>query len=328
MSIGVVFDIKRFALHDGSGLRTTLFLKGCPLSCPWCQNPEGISAQAKIWWDAGTCIGCEACLDACRVEGALSRHPGGLHIDPATCTGCGACVDACPSRAMTFTSRKWSLDDVVREALKDRDYFEAFGGGVTVSGGEPLCQYRAVAALFRQLQQEGVHTALDTCGLATREAFTAVLPYADHVLFDVKFTDPGLHLKHTERSNERILENLAAVADYVRTVNCAETTQAQRNIRLWIRTPLIPGATATAENITAVSNYICGHLLDVTERWELCAFNNACKSKYEKLEQPWAYEGTPLLQQSDVDALKEAALASRFPDDRLVVSGLMARDTP
>ena len=225
---------------------------------------------------------------------------------------------------MSFTGQEWTLDRLVEEALKDKDYYEAFGGGVTASGGEPLCQHRFVAEFFRRLKERGVHTALDTCGLAPAEALQSVLPYTDCVLYDVKFLDPGLHRKYTGQGNEAILANLAHVANAIRAIGQHGSPGTNRGVTLWIRTPLIPGATATEANIAAISRFIRDHLLDVVERWELCAFNSVCISKYRKMRLPWAYEGCELMRQDDVDVLKATALSAGFPDEKLVVSGLIA----
>jgi pyruvate formate lyase activating enzyme len=311
-----VIDIIRGATHDGPGVRTTIFLKGCPLACAWCQNPEGMSARPEVWWAARTCIRCGACLAACPAL-AISDNGDGLQRDRSICKRCGACVEACPSRAMSFTSREWTLDALVKEALKDRDYYQSFGGGVTVSGGEPLGQSLFVSAFFKRLHESGVRTALDTCGLAPAAALAAVLPHTDHVLFDIKLLDPVLHKDYTGQSNGTILANLLSVADHIRHVNPA--------MKLWIRTPLIPGATATTDNITAIGRYIHHHLLDVMERWELCAFNSACRTKYERMGLPWAYAETPFLNQREADALKQAALSTGLTAGQVMVSGLVAK---
>ena len=315
-----VIEISRGTTHDGPGMRTTIFLKGCPLNCLWCQNPEGINPRQDIWWEERKCIRCLSCVAACPLEG-IAEQADGLHLDRERCTLCGECVEACPSRAMAFTGQEWGLERLVKEALKDKEYYQAFGGGVTVSGGEPLSQYRFVAQFFKRLHEAGVHTALDTCGMASSEALRAVLPYTDAVLFDIKLLDDALHQQYTGQSNQRILDNLAFIANYMRQARRDEG----RALRLWIRTPLIPGATATAENLAAIGAFIHAHLSDLVERWELCAFNPACKSKYKKMDQAWVYEEYALLAQGEVERLKAAALSTGVGREKLVVSGLIAR---
>lgn len=317
-----VIEISRGTTHDGPGLRTTVFLKGCPLRCLWCQNPEGIPSKQGVWWEARKCIGCLECVAVCP-NGALQQTQHGLLRDHELCTVCGVCVDACPSQAMAFTGTEWSLDALVKEVLKDKDYYEAFGGGVTVSGGEPLSQYKFVTRLFQRLHEAGVHTALDTCGLAPAAALDVVLPYADAVLFDIKLVDPDLHKQYTGHANDIILRNLATVADTVRKRN--QASKGNHAMQLWIRTPLIPETTATPDNITAISRYINAHLADVVERWELCAFNSACEQKYDKLGQTWPYANYTLMEQRFIDTLQETALSTGLPHDKLIVSGLTAK---
>ena len=150
MSTGLVFDIREFTLHDGPGLRTTVFMKGCPLNCLWCQNPEGIAASQDIWWEARKCIRCLECIEVCP-SGALAEGAQGIHRDRAVCLTCGKCVENCPAKATTFTGRELDLVALLKEVVKDKDYYTAFGGVVTVSGGEPLSQYHFVAEFFRCL---------------------------------------------------------------------------------------------------------------------------------------------------------------------------------
>lgn len=309
-----VIDISRGSTHDGPGLRTVLFLKGCPLRCTWCQNPEGLASEPEVWWDGRRCIRCRACLAACP-QHALAENEGGLALARDRCRNCGACVEACPSRALAFTSTDWPIARLTHEALKDRDYFAAFGGGVTVSGGEPLVQYRAVAELFARLRAAGVHTALDTCGMAPAQALAAVLPHTDHVLYDLKLLDDGQHRAHTGQPNAIILANLDTIAAAIRSGASAAG--------LWVRTPLVPGVTAVPANLAAIGRYLQERLADVVSRWELCAFNHACQRKYERMGQPWPYAGVPLMSRAEVDALRTVALASGMPAERIVTSGLM-----
>lgn len=315
----LVIDLSRGTTHDGPGMRTTVFFKGCPLNCDWCQNPEGIRPEQEIWWEERKCIRCLGCLEACP-QGAISEEENSMRRDSSRCEKCGACVAACPARAMAYASQEWTIGALLKEVLKDRDYFAAFHGGVTASGGEPLRQHRFVSELFRLLHEQGIHTALDTCGLASKEALRAVLPYTDHILFDIKFIDPGLHQRFTGRSNEIILDNLNAIAIAIRKRTAGEP------VGLWIRTPLIPGATATEENLAAIGAYIRANLADVVDRWELCAFNRACVSKYRKMGLTWMYENQPLMAQAEVDRLRDAAISAGVSPQRLVVSGLIVKE--
>ncbi len=317
-----LIEIIRGSTHDGPGMRTTVFFKGCPLNCLWCQNPEGIPSAQGVWWDERKCIRCLECIQVCPNQ-AVVEDEHGLRRDPDKCTVCGACVDECPAKGVTYTGEQWSLERLLAEVLKDQAYFSAFDGGVTVSGGEPLRQYPFVTAFFQRLKEAGVNTALDTCGLAPWDAFAAVLPYADTVLFDIKLIDAQLHRQFTGQSNQLILKNLAACADFIRDANRSRNSP----IKLWIRTPLIPETTATEENITAIGRFIHENLADVVQRWELCAFNPTCVSKYQKLGRPWAYADYPLMDQVLVERMKTAALSPGFAEEKLVVSGMVAHES-
>lgn len=314
-----VIEINRGTTHDGPGIRTTVFFKGCTLHCAWCQNPEGIAFDQEIWWEGRKCIHCLSCMEACPNDAILDGKEG-IQIDRLKCDLCGACVEACPSRAMLFTGKEWKLSELIREVLKDKDYYLAFGGGVTASGGEPLGQYPFVAEFFRALKNVGIHTALDTCGHVPFEAFEAVLPYTDHLLYDLKIFNEAVHRQYTGKSNRVILENLLAIAErYLRP--------SEGRKKLWIRTPLIPETTATEENIAAISRFIQDNLADVIERWELCSFNSACNMKYQKLGLGWKYEDTGLMSQDQIDQLNITALSSGISQEKLVISGLVARET-
>ncbi len=293
-----VLNIQRMSTEDGPGIRTTVFFKGCGLSCSWCHNPESISSKPQVQWIENRCIGCRSCVEAC-AENAISFEAAGLVIDRTRCTGCGACADACPSTAMELLGKKWELDDLVREVEKDRAYFEQSGGGITASGGDPTVQAMFVADFLRECGARGLHTALDTCGYSSRQALETILPHADLVLFDLKIMDSGEHKRRTGAPNERILENILFVRDYMKA--------SGRPTSLWIRTPLIPEATATVENVGAIGAFIAENLGPVIERWELCSFNNLCRDKYRRLGIDWEFRDTPLLSRASLDELADTA---------------------
>ena len=198
--------------------------------------------------------------------------------------------------------------------LRDRTFYEQFGGGVTCSGGEPLLQAEFIEAFFRRLKEENISTALDTCGCAPREALERLLPYTDYLLYDLKVFDPQQHRAFTGQTNERILDNLLYAAAYMRS--------AERPMKLWIRTPLIYGSTATPQNLRAIGSFLRDNVADVLERWELPAFNGVCVSKYQKLERPWQYDGMGAMSASQIAPLRAAAMES-IPEDRILVSGMI-----
>ena len=298
---GLVLEIQRLSTEDGPGIRTTVFFKGCPLNCTWCHNPESISPRRQLSWFETRCIGCRSCMDTCRNH-ALSGSPSGIVIDRGKCISCGECAEACPSTAMVLMGEEWSVEDLVSETIKDNAYFEKSGGGITVSGGEPTMQTGFVEAYLRRLREKGIHTALDTCGLCKKSSLDALLPHSAMVLFDIKLINPGRHALFTGSDNAVILDNLAHVADYIKHHLYPK--------ELWIRTPIIPGATADRDNITGIGKFISSSLKGVVTRWELCAFNNLCQDKYLRLGREWEFRETKLMRAGAMEELASAARAS------------------
>lgn len=311
---GLVLEIQRMSTEDGPGLRTTVFFKGCSLKCTWCHNPESISSLPQIHWIGSRCIGCRTCLETCPQD-ALRLSETGIDIDRRRCDGCGLCVEECPSTALEQLGTRWELQDLVQEVLKDRVYFEKSGGGVTASGGEPTLQADFVARFLKEIRARGVKTALDTCGLCRRSALEMLLPQSNLVLFDVKEIDPEKHKAFTGSDNRFILENLAYAAAYIDGHLYPED--------LWIRTPLIPGATDTKANIHGIGAWIKKHLDKKVSRWELCAFNNLCRDKYTRLGLAWQFERTALMKAEKVRCLVAAAKASGVDPDIVHWSGAL-----
>jgi pyruvate formate lyase activating enzyme len=295
---GRILHLQRLSTEDGPGIRTTVFFKGCPLRCTWCHNPESLSPQAQTQWFAIRCLGCDTCLSVCPNH-CLTRTDSGLSIDRARCEGCGRCAEACPAGAIELLGKTISVDELLADLLKDRVYYEKSGGGVTLSGGEPTLQADFAEALLRGLKAEGIATALDTCGLCPSDTLDHLLPFTDLVLYDLKLYDTDLHRQYTGSSNRHILDNLLHLLD-------VQHSQS-RPFQLWIRTPLIPGTTATYDNLTALGYYLSDELPGGVERWELCAFNNLCRDQYARLGLEWAYAHTPLMTADELAECEQIA---------------------
>lgn len=297
---GTILEIQRMSTEDGPGLRTTVFFKGCSLRCLWCHNPESLEMKPQLHWLEPRCIGCRLCLETCP-NGALSFTDRGIVIDRAVCRGCGACAGECPSTALELLGRSWTVEALVAEVIKDAAYFGE-QGGVTVSGGEAALQAPFVSAFLKELKGRGIHTALDTSGQCSRAYLDMLLPYTDLVLYDIKETDPDRHRQFTGSGNELILENLLHVAGYIGTHVLPR--------ELWIRTPVIPGATDREETMAGIGAFIAGNLGGRAARWELCAFNNLCRDKYRRLGMDWVYKEAQLLARETMERLAEAARSS------------------
>ena len=234
-------------------------------------------------------------------------------LDQQLCDACGMCVKECPSGALEMLGKKISVDELTNELLKDKSFYLSSGGGVTFSGGEPLLQADFCAAVMDRLQQAGIHTALDTCGMVSKSQFEKVLPYADLVLFDLKVMDAITHQDFTGQQNERILKNLKFVRDTIQSSGMSQT--------LWIRTPLIPDATDDPKNLLAIGDFLASEMAGTVDRWELCAFNNLCRDKYRRLGMQWQFEETPLYTQSELDERYEMSTTNHFPKEKIIITG-------
>ncbi len=270
--MGTIFAVKGYAIHDGPNIRTTIFFKGCPLSCWWCHNPEGIDPDIALVWDKEKCIGCHGCLDHCRGS-ALTDTGTAISWNRDLCRRCYACVDLCPSLALSATGHEVTVDEVMDIIQKDIPFFDQSGGGVTFSGGEPLLQPEFLLALLRACGRLGLHRTVDTSGFASESVLLTVLPETDLFLFDLKLMDSGRHRLYTGVPNEPIHRNLRLLIRNRKAVR--------------IRLPLIPGINDDAENLKATGNFVASLGLTAID---LLPFHRGAEAKYRKLQRPYKGE--------------------------------------
>jgi len=238
----LICDIHRFALDDGPGIRTTVFLKGCPLSCSWCHNPETMCSERETAIHPDRCICCGACRAVCP-EAAISYNPA-PQIDRSRCTACGGCGESCPAMAIKIMGRGYPLDELLELILRDRQFFAASGGGVTFSGGEPTLRMQYLGAALQALKAEGLHTAIQTCGVFDYDDFARkILPFTNLIMFDIKFIAAAEHKRHTGQANSSILKNFRRL-----------TKEAASKVLP--RVPLVPGITATPGNLLEIASFL------------------------------------------------------------------------
>jgi len=238
MATGLVFDIQRFSIHDGPGIRTTVFLKGCPLSCLWCHNPESQETGVEVFFTAASCIGCLFCVRTC--ERHCHHMVQGAHVfDRAGCVRCGTCAKECHPQALEVAGREMSVEAVIAEVSKDVTFYEHSGGGMTVSGGEPMLQFEFARDLLAGARAAGLHTCMETCGYAAQERMLALCPLVDLFLYDIKETDDARHREFTGVSNQPILANLAALD--------------AAGAAIVLRCAVVPGFNDRAEHFQAVA---------------------------------------------------------------------------
>jgi len=267
----MVFDIQHYAVHDGPGIRTLVFLKGCPLACAWCANPESRRTEREVRQILARCRACLRCAEACS-RGAISVVDGRPRLDRTSCAACDGfeCTAACPEHALIVTGAEWALDDLIARIAKDIDFYRNSGGGVTFSGGEPFAQADFLRAALAECKRLGIQTAVETCGQAAPADILAAEPLVDLFLFDMKIVDPGRHRELTGIDNARILGNLRLLAE-----------RAPEKIAL--RFPVVPGLSDGEKNLEAIAALAAE--LRIT-RIELCPYHPLGRAKYGEVGLP------------------------------------------
>jgi pyruvate formate lyase activating enzyme len=272
-----IVNIQRFSLHDGPGIRTVVFFKGCPLRCRWCANPECISPAPQLGFSKVLCDRCGDCLSACPESAITAGRDGTLRIDRRRCTNCGHCIDVCPRKALAIYGREIALEELFEEVGRDRSFYNHSGGGVTASGGEATLHADYVIALFKLCREAGITTAIETCGHVDPARFQKVLEYTDFVLYDLKMLDSRRHRELTGRSNALILRNA--------------TTLVEWGVRAQFRMPLVPGLNDDAENIAATTAFLKKLGQDAARSIELIPYHRLGTGKYEALGRAYSLAG-------------------------------------
>lgn len=272
---GLVFDIERFAVHDGPGIRTAVFTKGCAFTCPWCQNPEGRDIEIGLWYFENKCVRCHECIKVCP-ENALSEgidDQPHIVIERTKCIRCGACVRACCCRALVFDAKEMDSREVLDEVLRDHPFYEASGGGVTITGGDPLYQYEFNLEILGLCRENALHTAIETNLYAPWPVVSRFVDVVNLFLVDLKLWDSELHRKFTGGDVEPVRSNLEVLA--------------RRSARVIVRISLIPGVTATPENVRNIARYVRTFGWEILV--ELVNFNPLARAKYRRMGKPYGF---------------------------------------
>lgn len=300
---GNIFNIQKFSIHDGPGVRTTVFLKGCPLRCKWCANPESQSADIQVTYDALKCIGCQTCVHTCQNlciafranDAQYMNTPGTVFIDHHKCIGCLTCVNACPMHALKAEGEMMEPDQVATVCLQDIDFYKESNGGVTLSGGECMCQPEFTEALILELKKSDIHVAAECTGYIRKEIFRKLAPMFDLLLFDVKHYDSSMHFAGTGVHNELIIENL--------------TWAFQEGLHILPRIPVIPDFNAELQDAEGISDLLLGIGL---KEAQLLPFHQFGERKYELLHQDYGYKNKKALYPEDLKKYQQVFTVKGF----------------
>ncbi len=284
---GIVFNIQKFSVNDGPGIRTVVFLKGCPLRCRWCANPESQAVRAEILWDAKKCIGCHHCIDVCPC-GAVTAVKDRIVIDHKKCTGCGICVRECPHKALKSEGEIKTVKEVMDVVMQDLPFYEESGGGITLSGGEMLAQPEFAVSLLKAAKENGLHTCCETTGFAKQEVFAEVITYLDTILFDVKHWNTESHKEGTGVNNELILANLKYAVEQGKDI--------------LPRIPVIPGFNDSLKDAEMIARtiYETG-----ARKAQLLPFHQFGENKYEQLGREYSYKDVAAYHREDLEEYRQ-----------------------
>ncbi|MEG6523807.1 (2S)-3-sulfopropanediol dehydratase activating enzyme [Desulfotomaculum sp. 1211_IL3151] len=291
---GYIFNIQRYSVHDGPGIRTIVFLKGCPLKCQWCANPESQLLQPELAFNNNKCIGtkdCQYCFKVC-AQGAIKEKENKIMVDREACNHCGECAEACPAKALTMYGNLKSVQEVLDMVEQDGNFYSRSGGGITLSGGEPILQSDFAIGLLKEAKRRRINTAIETCGYADWTKLEEVCQYVDTLLFDIKSMDAVKHKQYTGVSNDIILDNFKKL--------CEEFPGKS----ILVRTPVIPGFNDTEADILAIINFIKGN---PNVKYELLAYHRLGEQKYSYIGKEYLLHGVTPLQEERILALKKLA---------------------
>ncbi|MHA1300314.1 MAG: glycyl-radical enzyme activating protein [Candidatus Helarchaeota archaeon] len=284
---GIIFNIQRYCIHDGPGIRTLVFFKGCPLRCIWCSNPESQKNTPEILFTKAKCIGCGKCAEVCPEDAIIKSAD--KRIDRNKCVLCMQCVETCYAEALEIAGNEMTVEEVIKEIVKDRPFYEKSGGGITVSGGEPLMQPKFLKTLLEECKKRNINTAIETCGYSNWESFKEALEFIDLVLIDIKHMNSTQHKELTGKANELILENIQKIAKLKKPTI--------------IRFPLIPGYNDSDENIGKIGEFVKS--LEGINEINIIPFHRLGESKYEHLDREWKMQNTKPPSQERLEEVKK-----------------------
>ena len=297
-----ITNIQKFSIHDGDGIRTSVFFKGCPLKCEWCHNPETQSFDREMQFDSGKCVGCGACAKVCPSH-ALAMKDGKPVLNKENCTLCGKCENFCPAGLREIIGREYTVKELVKELLKDQMFYEESGGGVTLSGGEVMAMDTDyILAVSKELKRQDINLTIDTCGYAPYEKFQAILPYVDTFLYDVKVMDPELHRQYMGVDNKLILENLMRLSE--------------DGARIYIRIPTIKEVNGNEKNMKETIAFLKRHDIHPPQI-NLLPYHDTGSGKYPKLDMEYKGKDLHAPDKAEMEELKKLFIDAGFQNTKI-----------